>query len=130
MSDHIIPIYKIRKKEATVQERGTYMIGISFNKRDFEYDAYTLVKAFYPQEEVENFYTEEGQEDKAWDLLVRITYGEEETHLSLERDGEIIFGEAARFEKGQDRKERKNILKQILYRGLVQETGITLPGAT
>ena len=55
MSDHIIPIYKIRKKEATVQERGTYMIGISFNKRDFEYDAYTLVKAFYPQEEVENF---------------------------------------------------------------------------
>ena len=64
-------------------------------------------KAFYPQEEVENFYTEEGQEDKAWDLLVRITYGEEETHLSLERDGEIIFGEAARFEKGQDRKERK-----------------------
>ena len=57
MSDHIIPIYKIRKKEATVQERGTYMIGISFNKRDFEYDAYTLVKAFYPQEEVENFYT-------------------------------------------------------------------------
>lgn len=103
------------------------MIGISFNKRDFEYDAYTLVKAFYPQEEVENFYTEEGQEDKAWDLLVRITYGEEETHLSLERDGEIIFGEAARFEKGQDRKERKNILKQILYRGLVQETGITLP---
>lgn len=83
------------------------MIGISFNKRDFEYDAYTLVKAFYPQEEVENFYTEEGQEDKAWDLLVRITYGEEETHLSLERDGEIIFGEAARFEKGRTEKRER-----------------------
>ena len=103
------------------------MIGISFNKREFEYDAYTLVKAFYPQEEVENFYAEETQEEKTYDLLVRIAYGEEETHLSLERDGEIIFGEAAHFEKGQDRKERKNILKQILYRGLTQETGITLP---
>ena len=103
------------------------MIGISFNKKEFEYDAYTLVKAFYPQEEVENFYEEDAEEKKVYDLLVRITYGEDKTHLSLERDGEIIFGEAARFKKGQERKERKNILKQILYRGLVQETGITLP---
>ncbi len=83
------------------------MIGISFNKRDFEYDAYTLVKAFYPQEEVAELLYRRGEEDKAWDLLVRITYGEEETHLSLERDGEIIFGEAARFEKGQDRKRER-----------------------
>ena len=85
------------------------MIGISFNKREFEYDAYTLVKAFYPQEEVENFYEEDAEEKKAYDLLVRITYGDDKTHLSLERDGEIIFGEAARFEKGQERKERKNL---------------------
>ena len=33
-------------------------------KKKFEYDAYTLVKAFYPQEEVENFYEEDAEEKK------------------------------------------------------------------
>lgn len=41
------------------------MIGISFNKKEFEYDAYTLVKAFYPKEDIEMYYTEEIQEEKA-----------------------------------------------------------------
>ena len=33
------------------------MITIIFNKPDFEYDVHSLVKAFFPQEEVEMFYT-------------------------------------------------------------------------
>ena len=32
------------------------MIGISFNRKNFEYDAYTLIKAFYPKEDVVTFY--------------------------------------------------------------------------
>ena len=32
------------------------MIDIVFNKKEFEYDAYTLIKAFYPQEEVSILY--------------------------------------------------------------------------
>ena len=36
------------------------MIDIVFNKKEFEYDAYTLIKAFYPQEEVSILY--EGEE--------------------------------------------------------------------
>ena len=33
------------------------MITIIFNKPDFEYDVHSLVKAFFPQEDVEMFYT-------------------------------------------------------------------------
>ena len=40
------------------------MIGISFNKKEFEYDAYTLVKAFYPKEEVEMYCTLEEEKPK------------------------------------------------------------------
>lgn len=83
------------------------MIGISFNKRDFEYDAYTLVKAFYPQEEVENFYTEEGQEDKAWDLLVRITYGEEETHLPWRGMEKLYSEKRPALKKGRTEKRER-----------------------
>ena len=50
------------------------MIGISFNKKEFEYDAYTLVKAFYPKEEIEMYYTEEIQEEKSYDRLISILY--------------------------------------------------------
>ena len=31
-------------------------IAIRFNKKDFEYDVYSLVKAFYPQAQITMFY--------------------------------------------------------------------------
>ena len=31
-------------------------IGICFNRKDFEYDVYSLVKAFYPQSQVQMYY--------------------------------------------------------------------------
>ena len=34
-------------------------IEIRFNRKDFEYDVYSLVKAFYPQSQVEMFYGDE-----------------------------------------------------------------------
>ena len=36
-------------------------IAIRFNKKDFEYDVYSLVKAFYPQAQITMFY--EGEEE-------------------------------------------------------------------
>ena len=47
------------------------MIGIAFNQREFEYDAYTLVKAFYPQEDIEMYCTAE-EETRAYDRLISI----------------------------------------------------------
>ena len=40
------------------------MIDIVFNKKEFEYDAYTLIKAFYPQEEVSILYEGEEKEQR------------------------------------------------------------------
>ena len=43
-------------------------IAIRFNKKDFEYDVYSLVKAFYPQAQITMFY--EGEEEKLHLLMV------------------------------------------------------------
>ena len=101
------------------------MIGISFNKKEFEYDAYTLVKAFYPKEEIEMYYTEEIQEEKNYDRLISILYGKKVV-IRLCFDGKALEGEQA-FDEEEDRKIRKNKLKQVLYQLLVEETGHTLP---
>ena len=53
------------------------MIGISFNKKEFEYDAYTLVKAFYPKEEVEMYCTLEEEAPREYEKLVSIFYGDQ-----------------------------------------------------
>lgn len=102
------------------------MIGILYNRQEFEYDAYTLIKAFYPQEEAENLYGEACEEEN-YNLLAVITCREEEIAVSLKRGGEEIFVRRAEIPENTDRKERKNRLKQILYEGLVQETGRKLP---
>ena len=101
------------------------MIGISFNKREFEYDAYTLLKAFYPKADIEMFCTEEEQEQKDYELLVSISYGEQ-VAICLETEEHRLEGSAP-YREEEDRKLRKNKLKQVLYQLLVQETGRTLP---
>lgn len=101
------------------------MIGISFNKREFEYDAYTLIKAFYPKEEIEMYDTEETQEPKEYDRLISICYGEQ-VQISLTFGNKTLSGSAA-YDETEDRKIRKNKLKQVLYQLLVEETGHTLP---
>lgn len=101
------------------------MIGISFNKKEFEYDAYTLIKAFYPKEEIEMYYTEEEQETRSYDRLISIEYGREVViRLSF---GQEVLQESALYDETEDRKIRKNKLKQVLYQLLVQQTGRTLP---
>lgn len=101
------------------------MIGISFNKKEFEYDAYTLIKAFYPKEDIEMYYTEEVQEPKEYEKLISICYGEEVV-IRLSFGEKVLEGTAAYCEE-EDRKIRKNKLKQVLYKLLVEETGHTLP---
>ena len=103
------------------------MIGILYNRQEFEYDAYTLIKAFYPNEEIESFYEEEDRDRSLYDMLVNVVCGEDYMHLSLEREKTEIYNEDAHFDKGLVRKERKNILKQMLYRGLSKAAGHTLP---
>lgn len=104
------------------------MIGISFNQKEFEYDAYTLVKAFYPQDEIEMFYTEDGEKDvSVYDLLLTITYGTKIALTLLGKESDEVLSECEPYCEADDRKERKNRLKQMLYRMLKEKTGKELP---
>lgn len=101
------------------------MIGISFNQKEFEYDAYTLVKAFFPKEEVKMFYIQEEQVPDECENRISIEYGEQVViRLSL---GEISLEGREDYDQEEDRKVRKNKLKQVLYKLLSQATGQTLP---
>lgn len=40
-------------------------LGLRFNRRDFEYDIYALIKAFYPESEITLFYTDEQPDDQS-----------------------------------------------------------------
>lgn len=102
------------------------MIGILFNRHEFEYDAYTLVKAFYPEEDVENLYGEAPPAGK-YSMTVTIDYEDDGTAVVLTRGESEVFRERVSFPEGTERKERKNRLKQVLYRGLSGETGKKLP---
>ena len=101
------------------------MIGISFNQKEFEYDAYTLVKAFFPKEEVKMFYIQEEQVPDECENRISIEYGEQVViRLSL---GGISLEGREDYDQEEDRKVRKNKLKQVLYKLLLQATGQTLP---
>lgn len=101
------------------------MIGISFNQKEFEYDAYTLVKAFFPKEEVKMFYIQEEQVPDECENRISIEYGEQVViRLSL---GEISLEGGEDYDQEENRKVRKNKLKQVLYKLLSQATGQTLP---
>ncbi len=101
------------------------MIGIVFNRRDFEYDVYSLVKAFFPGEEAEILPDEET--GKPVTLRVSVFYGDECITISLEKAGEIQVCRQRRHSAALARPAKKNVLKDVLYDALSQLTGQTLP---
>lgn len=101
------------------------MIGISFNQKEFEYDAYTLLKAFFPKEEVQMFYVQEEEVPADLEYLISIEYGEQ-VHIRIQWGDTLLEGQET-YEQTEDRKIRKNKLKQVLYKLLSQLTGQTLP---
>lgn len=101
------------------------MIGISFNQKEFEYDAYTLLKAFFPKEEIQMFYVQEEEVPTDLNHLVSITYGTQ-VYIRIQWEESFLEGWEA-YEETENRKIRKNKLKQVLYKLLSQLTGQTLP---
>ena len=106
------------------------MIAIQFQKRDFEYDVYNLVKSFYPEEEVAMF--DEEQPAEEYDERISLFYGKNKITIRMEK----AERNRQRFEKGvwvcydADRKETKNKLKILLYDMLKERTGQELPWGT
>ncbi len=123
------------------------MMIVLFDKPEFEYDVHSLVKAFYPEEDVEMYYTcpesdvegrnvacmHHGADGKLEEMLkgasriLEISYGEKETAIRYTNpvtETEI----KTQFDiSGLDRIAVKNSLKQKLYAMLRTDTGKELP---
>lgn len=103
------------------------MIIVTLNEDRYAYDIHSLVKAFYPQQDVKVFV--EGTKDERSDAGMPAFF-------VVFKPEEICAGIAGKTEKKirlsapQDRGAVKNDLKQLLYGILSEETGRTLPWGT
>ncbi len=101
-------------------------IYIRFNRKDFEYDVYSLVRAFYPHSEVHMGYAGEELAGE-YELFLLVMYDDQEICLDIEKNGETVCHKKAAVEYQKDRKETKNVLKRLVYEALSQLTGLKLP---
>ena len=108
------------------------MIIVRLNRPEFEYDIHSLVKAFYPKQDVSVTAEEKTYEEPAvWEMQlsyldnsIRIAWwenGEEAAHELPGREFSVDFS---------DRSAVKNTLKQNLYEMLSGYTGESLPWGT
>lgn len=105
------------------------MIGIELNEENFEYDIYSLVKAFYPGEEVTRV------KGGCAGMTVRVTYQPDAIVVELCEAAEGKSLAAKTISEtvsvaGLERKTVKSILKRSLYRLLSEKTGKVLPWGT
>ena len=106
------------------------MITIQLNKRDFEYDTHSLVKAFFPEEEVSVIYEGEPEKEKSH-LKISIFYGENGIRIRFsDGEGQLLREETEEVVYEENRKETKNHLKYRLYKMLQSHTGVSLPWGT
>ena len=126
------------------------MIVVVFNKPDFEYDVHSLLKEFFPQEDVQMYYSCSPDEVEGKNLAC--------THHEMTADGVKEFADASQVFKidyvgdeiavewtmnragksictkisvdSADRKETKNRLKLALYSMIEKGTGKSLPWGT
>ena len=98
------------------------MILVKLNKPDFEYDIHSLLKAFYPEQDVSVTAEEKAYDEPAL-LELLIVYGADEIRIS--GCEEVVF--KVDF---SNRRSTKNLLKQNLYRMLAKHTGKNLPWGT
>lgn len=105
------------------------MILVTINEPNFEYDIYSLVKSFYPAEEIKIVSDEKQVETLEEQPLFQldICYSPQELRI------EEIDGESKEYlmeNDYADRKETKNCLKRMLYDLLRERTGEELPWGT
>ncbi len=98
------------------------MIKVRINDSQFEYDIHSLVKAFYPGEDVSvSLDDNDGDFEVVFEKTRYIFRA-----LKPGNNGEIPEKEAVTGES-DERPDRKNILKRLIYSGLSEYTGKQLP---
>src|SRR5699024_6117489 len=116
-----------------------FKISILFLDREFEHDIYELIRAFYPESEINVSYTREEQDAAGTDLRFRVEKQDQNCLIhydSEERRGvisvEFIQGQSSDAllcckDPHEIRKENKDKIKYALYQLLVKLTGRKLP---
>ncbi len=105
------------------------MIEIKLWDESFSYDVHSLVKAFYPQEEVKVF-SRGAFIRGAW-MELEILLEEDVLSLELRAKGSQAGRQATRLDESQrERKELKNVLKRSVYQALERYKGEGLPWGT
>ena len=108
------------------------MIIVKLNQPEFEYDIHSLIKAFYPKEDV-SVTAEEKTYDQSITMKFWITYATDSIHITWQEnqaDAIVELPEVTFKINFSDRKETKNLLKQNLYRMLSEHKNETLPWGT
>lgn len=118
------------------------MIEVRTNEEGFAYDIHSLVRAFYPKEEVKVFEGEDSGEIKwpsdAGGLFLVLEFSEGKITFRLWEQGkekggifaEPLVKEEMCFPEKTGRAQVKNYLKQLIYRALFNYTGKILPWGT
>lgn len=103
------------------------MIAVQLNKRDFEYDIHSLIRAFYPGMDVP-VYQEAEPHPEGWEKKLMVDYQPDKITLVFQdSDGQILAKREQQVEYEADRKATKNVLKSMLYELLRDYTGQDLP---
>lgn len=104
-------------------------ISLSFNRKDFEYDVYSLLRAFEPGCQIVTWYEGDQEPEQADDSWVRckVRYEPDSITFSIGKDGKTVCEEQVQVAYEQDRVHTKNVLKQLIYRTLSRLTGKQLP---
>lgn len=103
------------------------MIEIIVNRPSFEYDIHSLVKAFFPKEDVAVRVQDDFTEETVLRMTVEFT---NETVLAELTEHGASKGRGTQRIDYADRKETKNHLKRLIYGILSEYTGQTLPWGT
>ena len=103
------------------------MLTVWINKAQFEYDIHSLVKAFYPEEEVKVLRAEGEKQDHR----IAIEFGETSIKMTLKKEpqAEVRVSEISH-SPDADRQTVKNLLKQLIYNSLSKLLGKKLPWGT
>ena len=103
------------------------MIAVQLNKRDFEYDIHSLIRAFYPGMDVP-VYQEAEPHPEGWEKKLVVDYQPDKITLVFQdSDGQILAKREQQVEYEADRKATKNVLKSMMYELLREYTGQDLP---
>ena len=105
------------------------MIFVQLNKDDFAYDIHSLVKAFYPSENVSVCAGEKEPEEPV-KLFFTVAYAPQEIRIVMYEGRDRKLQERMFAVEMEKRPDTKNRLKRNLYQMLSAYTGQSLPWGT